>query len=145
MVCLSLLYGKFREIYSSLNDNLKEKFNYLVAGFLATVISVGSYNILRFFIDSYKICTVLSWIFAVLFAYVSNRKFVFNSKSKKVFKEFCSFIASRLFTLLVELLCMYLLVQVFVINDRISKLIVQVIIIILNYILSKLFVFKKKD
>ena len=145
MVCFSLLYGAFRKVYASLSDGLKEKFNYLVAGFLATVISVGSYNILRFFIDDYKICTVLSWIFAVLFAYVSNRKYVFNSKSKKVLKEFLSFIASRLFTLGVELGCMYLFVQVFTIHDRISKLIVQVIIIVLNYILSKLFVFKKKD
>ena len=145
MVCLSLLYGKFREVYASLNDDLKEKFNYLVAGFLATVVSIGSYNIFRFFIEDYKICTVLSWICAVLFAYVTNRKYVFNSKSKRIVKEFFSFIVSRLFTLGVELLCMYLLVQVCNINDRISKIIVQVIVIVLNYILSKLFVFKKKD
>ena len=145
MVCFSLLYGKFREVYASLNADLKEKFNYLVAGFLATVVSIGTYNIFRFFIEDYKICTVLSWICAVLFAYVTNRKYVFNSKSKRIVKEFFSFIASRLFTLGVELLCMYLLVQVFSINDRISKVIVQVIVIVLNYILSKLFVFKKKD
>ena len=145
MVCLSLLYGKFREVYASLNDSLKEKFNYLVVGFLTTVISIVSYNIFRFFIEDYKICTVLSWICAVIFAYVTNRKFVFNSKSKKLLKEFISFIASRLFTLGVELVCMYLFVQVFSINDRISKIIVQVAVIVLNYILSKLFVFNKKD
>ena len=145
MISLCLLYGKIQEIYDNLSDTLKETVNYLIAGVLATIVSIVSYYLLRIVIDDYKICTVLSWVFAVLFAYFTNRKYVFKSKEKRILKEFASFIGSRIFSLLAELLCMYVMVQIINISDRISKIIVQVIVIILNYILSKLFVFKKKD
>ena len=144
MISLCMLFGKCMEIYNKLNKDLKEKVNYLIAGGLTTLISIVSYYLLRIVINDYKICTVLSWIIAVIFAYFINRGFVFNSKESNVFKEFVSFIASRLATLVVELICMYVLVQLIHINDRIAKIIVQVIVIILNYILSKIFVFKKK-
>ena len=145
MISLCLLYGKLQEIYDNLNSTLKETINYLIVGVLTTIVSITSYYLLRTIINDYKICTVLSWIIAVLFAYVTNRIFVFKSKEKRIFKEFISFIGSRIFSLLAELLCMFVMVQLINIPDRIAKIIVQVIIIILNYILSKLFVFKKKD
>ena len=144
MISLCMLFGKCMEIYNKLSDDLKEKINYLIAGGLTTLISIVSYYILRVVIDDYKICTVLSWIIAVIFAYFINRGFVFKSKEKNKFKEFVSFIASRLVTLVIELLAMYVLVQLIKINDRIAKIIVQIIVIVLNYILSKIFVFKKK-
>ena len=144
MISLCMLFGKCMEIYNKFNDDLKEKINYLIAGGLTTLISIVSYYLLRIVIDDYKICTVLSWIIAVIFAYFINRGFVFKSKEKNVFKEFISFISSRLVTLVVELLSMYVLVQFIDMNDRIAKIIVQIIVIILNYILSKIFVFKKK-
>ncbi len=145
MISICLLYGKLQEIYDNLNSTLKETINYLIVGVLTTIVSITSYYLLRTIINDYKICTVLSWIIAVLFAYVTNRIFVFKSKEKRIFKEFISFIGSRIFSLLAELLCMFVMVQLINIPDRIAKIIVQVIIIILNYILSKLFVFKKKD
>lgn len=144
MISLCMLFGKCMEIYNKLSDDLKEKINYLIAGGLTTLISIVSYYILRVVIDDYKICTVLSWIIAVIFAYFINRGFVFKSKEKNKFKEFVSFIASRLVTLVIELLAMYVLVQLIKMNDRIAKIIVQIIVIVLNYILSKIFVFKKK-
>ena len=145
MISLCLLYGKLQEIYDNLNSTLKETINYLIVGVLTTIVSITSYYLLRTIINDYKICTVLSWIIAVLFAYVTNRIFVFKSKEKRIFKEFVSFIGSRIFSLIAELFCMFVMVQLINIPDRIAKIIVQVIIIILNYILSKLFVFKKKD
>ena len=116
MISLCMLYGKCMEIYDKLNDNLKEKINYLIARGLTTLISIVSYYLLRIVIEDYKICTIISWIIAVIFAYFINRGFVFKSKEKKVLKEFVSFISSRLLTLVVELLSMYVLVQLIHIN-----------------------------
>ena len=91
---------------------------------------------------SYKISTILSWILAVLFAYFINKIYVFN-KSEKDKIEFLKFIISRLLSLLIEFITMIILVDIFIINDRLSKLIVQVIVFILNYVFSKFIVFKK--
>ncbi len=121
----------------------KEVINYLIVGGLTTLVSIGSYAIYRFFIPNYVTCTILSWVTAVLFAYVTNRIFVFESKEAKVFIEFIKFIACRLFTLGSELLTMWILVDLLSINDLIAKIVVQVIVVVLNYILSKLLVFKK--
>ena len=121
----------------------KEIINYLIVGGLTTLVSIGSYAIYRIFIPSYVTCTVLSWITAVLFAYVTNRIFVFESKESKVLIEFIKFVGCRLFTLGSELLTMWILVDLLNINDYIAKVIVQFIIVVLNYVLSKLLVFKK--
>ena len=122
----------------------KEIVNYLIVGVLTTIVSILSYNLFRIFIDDYMICTVLSWIISVIFAYITNRKYVFASKEKKIVKEASSFTISRLFSLGAEMLVMWCLVDALKIDDRLAKVIVQFIVIILNYILSKLLVFKKK-
>jgi putative flippase GtrA len=145
MISLILLIGFGLNIYDNLNSRLKETINYLIVGGLTTVVSIVSYNIFRFFIENITICTILSWICAVLFAYITNRIFVFNSKEKNIIKEIASFTASRIFSLIVEIIVMFILTSIFKINDRIAKIIVQFIIVVLNYITSKIFVFKKKD
>lgn len=123
----------------------KEVINYLIVGGLTTVVSIVSYALFRFIINNYIVCTVLSWITAVLFAYVTNRKFVFESKDKKIILEFIKFVSCRLLTLGSEILVMYILVDLLKLNDMISKVLVQFIIVILNYILSKIIVFKNKN
>jgi putative flippase GtrA len=145
MISLILLIGFGLNIYDNLNSRLKETINYLIVGGLTTVVSIVSYNIFRFFIENITICTILSWICAVLFAYITNGIFVFNSKEKNIIKEIASFTASRIFSLIVEIIVMFILTSIFKINDRIAKIIVQFIIVVLNYITSKIFVFKKKD
>ena len=80
------LYHKYREIIV-----------YLIVGVLTTVVSLVSYYLLRIIINNYQVCTVLSWICAVLFAYITNRKFVFESKNNDIIKEFSSFVGSRIF------------------------------------------------
>ena len=92
-----------------------------------------------------QIANIISWIIAVIFAYITNRVFVFKSKSKKIFKESITFISSRIITLLLDMLTMYLMVSICNINDKISKLVSQIIVIILNYIFSKIYVFNKKN
>lgn len=130
---------KFMKLYYK----YKEIINYLIVGGLTTLVSIGSYAAFRFFINSYVVCTVLSWITAVLFAYVTNRIFVFESKDKKIFIEFIKFIGCRLLTLGSELLTMWILVDLLKINDMISKIAVQFIVVVLNYVFSKILVFRK--
>ncbi len=129
---LGKLYFKYKEII-----------NYLIVGGLTTVVSLLSYYLFRVFISNYQICTVLSWICAVLFAYITNRIFVFESKNKNIIKEMSKFFSARILTLLFEMLFMFITVSLIHINDRIAKLVVQVFIVIFNYIISKFIVFTK--
>ena len=131
---------------SNLYNKYKEIINYLIFGVLTTIVSILSYALFTriFHIDIY-ISSVLSWILAVTFAFITNRIFVFNSKERNIILELIKFYLSRLASLGIELLLMYLFVNIFNINDMISKIIVQGIVIVLNYIFSKIFVFKKKQ
>ena len=92
-----------------------------------------------------QIANIISWVCAVLFAYVTNRRFVFQSKSDQIFKEFTSFVGSRVATLLMDMAIMFLSVTICHMNDKIAKLIVQVAVTIGNYVFAKLWVFAKKD
>ena len=87
---------------------------------------------------------IISWICAVTFAYLANRIFVFKSKNQKKLKEAVSFYGSRIATLLMDMGIMFVFVTLLNFNDKIMKLVVQVVVTVANYILSKLFVFKKK-
>ena len=135
---LSDLYNKYKEII-----------NYLIFGGLTTLVSIGTYAIFTivFNID-YLISNVLSWIIAVLFAFVTNKLFVFESKSKdkaSVSKEIINFFFFRIVSLGIEMIIMYVFVDLLLINDLITKIIAQVIVILSNYIFSKVFVFKKNN
>jgi HAD superfamily phosphoserine phosphatase-like hydrolase len=123
----------------------EEFWNYLIIGALTTLVSILTYALFsKIFGINYLIATVLSWILTVIFAYFTNRWFVFHSLNKNVFKEFISFTSSRLLTLIMEEVFMVLFVDCFRIDDLISKVIVQFVILVCNYLLSKLIVFKKK-
>ena len=131
----------------SLYKKYEEIINYIVVGGITTVISILSYFLIRTILKSdtslnVQISTVFSWIVAVTFAYFANRIFVFKSNnSKKI--ESVKFITSRIMSLLIEMLVMLILTAVLKINDKIAKILVQFIIVILNYLFSKIFVFKK--
>lgn len=95
----------------------------------------------------YLDATVIAWTVAVIFAFVTNKLIVFESKSWKpavAGKEFVGFIGARLFSLLVELVLMFVMVTLLKWNDFVAKFIVQVIVVILNYVFSKLLIFKNK-
>lgn len=115
---------------------------YFIVGCIATLINVFSYYFYRMIINIYYINVILSWITSLLFAFYLNRKYVFKSKNK-VIKELISFSFSRLLTLFLELIFMYILVDLFKINDMFAKLINLIIVFISNYLLSKFLVFKK--
>jgi len=134
------LYKKYEEII-----------NYLIVGALTTLVTLVSYIIITniFLINktdlNIQIANVLSWIIAVIFAYITNRIFVFKSKAqgKEKIKEIYNFIAARVFSLLVDMSLMFVLFSLMHINDIVCKMIVQIVVIIMNYVLSKLIVFKK--
>ena len=127
----------------------KEFLFYLIFGVLTTIVSLSVYYfcVLTFLNPNnafqLQIANILSWILAVAFAYVTNRKFVFESKDPNKLKELIKFVTARLLTLFLDMLVMFILVTLLHFNDKISKLISQVIITISNYIFSKIFVFKK--
>ena len=124
----------------------EEGINYLIFGFLAFVLN---YILYFLFADAmqlhYMAATVLSWVLTVVFAYWTNRTFVFKSQNKdtgSVVKEFVSFIGARIATEVLELVLMYVMVDLLSINDKISKLVCQVLVILANYVLSKIWIFK---
>lgn len=129
----------------------EEIFNYLIVGVLTTVVSLATYFICTMtFLDpnnelQLQIANIISWILAVAFAYFTNRIFVFKSKEKNMLKEASTFVGSRILSLLMDMFTMFIIVSVLHLNDKIGKLVSQVIVTVANYILSKLFVFKKKN
>lgn len=129
----------------------KEIINYLIVGVLTTIVSlVVYYGCVMTFLDpsnavQLQIANILSWILAVTFAYFSNRKFVFESKNPNMLKEAISFVNARIVTLLMDMLCMFILVTCMGGSDKIAKLVAQVVVTVANYIFSKLFVFQKNE
>ena len=133
----------------------EEAINYLFFGFLAFLVNMFAYAAAAKVLgaDNDKvvlvlIATVFAWVAAVLFAYWTNRTFVFKSKvmeKEEVRKEFFSFVGARVVTGAMELVIMYIMVDLADINDLISKFVCNVIVIVSNYIFSKLWVFRKKD
>lgn len=127
---------------------LKEIFLYLLFGILTTIVALGVYYALVFTILNpespfeLQISNVISWIFAVFFAYFTNRKWVFESKNDNIPKEIIKFFSARIFSLLLDMLIMFVFVSFFKMNDKIIKLISQVVVILSNYVLSKFFVFR---
>lgn len=127
----------------------KEGFDYLIFGFLAFVLNYVLYWVFASLLHMhYMLATALSWVLTVVFAYWTNRTFVFKSQNKRlraIWKEFVSFIGARVATELLELLLMFLMVDCLHGNEYVAKLIGQTLVIIANYVLSKLWIFKKKD
>ena len=137
---IKMLYKKYKEVI-----------NYLIFGVLTTVISLLVYYLAVFTFlnpeDAFQlqIANIISWIAGVIFAYFTNRKYVFKSKEKNQLKEASEFVLARVVTLVIDMVVMWLGVTVLHFNDKIIKLISQVLVIVLNYVFSKLFVFKKKN
>ena len=140
------MFNKIWELYKK----YEEIVNYLIVGVLTTLVSLIVYYLLVFTVLNpnngiqLQIANILSWVAGVAFAFGTNRKYVFKSKNKNVVKEATSFVGSRVATLLMDMGIMFLTVTVFKMNDKVAKIISQVVVIVANYVLSKLFVFKQK-
>ena len=136
------LYHKYEEIV-----------NYLIVGGLTTLISLAvKYGLLFTILDAsnameLQISVIASWVLAVLFAYFANRIFVFHSKSKEYLKEVSGFVAGRIATLVMEMVIMWFFVTLLGLDSNLWVIIwiivCQILVIVGNYVISKLFVFKK--
>ncbi|MBE6719279.1 MAG: GtrA family protein [Ruminococcaceae bacterium] len=141
----------------------KEIITYVVFGVLTTLMNWATYAITTRILPpatadglsefQLGVCQAIAWIAGVLFAFITNKLWVFESKSfapKVLAREFVSFVAARGVTGLLEVFGLPLLVKigvnqtVFGIEGMLAKLLVSVIVVILNYVFSKLIVFRKK-
>ena len=122
-------------------------------GGLTTLISLAvKYGLLFTILDAsdameLQIAVIISWIIAVAFAYFANRIFVFHSKSKQYLKEVSGFVAGRVATLIMEMIIMWFFVTLLGLDSNlwviVWTIVAQVLVIIGNYVISKVFVFKK--
>lgn len=145
-------------------ENIKELIKYIIFGVLTTLVSLLSFKLFDFLLGEklYLVSNVLSWICSAAFAFVTNKVWVFGSKSRSVkvlLRESLSFAGARLFSLGVEELGLWLLVsaigmgqmqplQIFSVSingNMIAKVIMQVVVVILNYVFSKFIIFKKRE
>ena len=127
----------------------QEGMRYLIFGALSTVVNIVSYAILYYmFHISNAVSNILAWIIAATFAYITNKLFVFNSKvnnKKELFKEIVYFYGCRLFTLAIDEGIMILAVDRFKWNGILMKIVANIIVIILNFIFSKILIFRKQE
>lgn len=139
----------------------RELIIYIIVGGLTTVVNYIIHFGLRFLGANYYIALSIAWLGAVLFAYVANRIFVFESKTKgkAQIKEFALFIFARVFSYGLELLISFIFIDlahadsfvwqpdfidaVIPMGELIVKTVAQVVIVLSNYIFSKLVIFKK--
>ncbi len=133
------LYHKYREM-----------FLYLVTGVLTTIINYGVYlacsSLLPVSPSRTVLSTLIAWAISVLFAYLTNRIWVFRSQAKgfgPLLREFMAFLSARVLSGILDMGIMYVLVDLMGFNDKVIKLASNVLVVVLNYIFSKLFIFKK--
>lgn len=126
----------------------RETIVYVIFGVLTTAVNYVSYWLLRSKLGiPFLIANTIAWIISVLFAFVTNKLIVFESKSfkfKLLLFEFFSFVSARILSFLFEEGFLAVTTH-FHMNEYLSKAIAGIIVIIMNYFLSKFFIFKKKD
>lgn len=139
---------KFFKPLVNLYYDYREVWLYLFFGALTVLVNIVSYKLINITGINYMISNVIAWIIAVVFAYVTNKLYVFDSvtDTKKAFlKEMISFFVARLLSLGIDVLIMYIGVTLIGINDILTKVIANIVVIIANYVMSKLFIFKRDD
>ena len=132
--------------HTSWFNKFREVLMYLFFGGLTTVVNIVSFYILRKLSVEVYVSNIIAWLIAVIFAFITNKLFVFESrgKSKKEnARELISFFGFRILSLGFDMGSMFLLIDILHVGEMISKILANILVIILNYIFSKLFIFKK--
>ena len=126
----------------------KQTILYLIFGILSTIVNILTYAFCTRDLNiEFLISNWIAWIVAVLFAYITNKFFVFESKetnTKFLIKELSSFVSCRIESGVIEMVLMYIMIGLMSLNDFIVKIITNVVVVILNFIFSKLIIFKNK-
>lgn len=121
----------------------KETILYLIFGFCTTILNIIVYKGLTLLSIDYLVSTILAWFISVIFAFITNKVFVFENHNKKFLSLFAQFFSSRILTGGLDVFIMFISVDILCFNDFIVKIISNILIIIINYLLSKIFIFKK--
>lgn len=118
---------------------------YVAFGILTTVINVASYAVMISINWNVQVAVVISWVLAVAVAYITNRKWVFNSQAftaLEILREIFSFFVARLATLILEMVIIWIGVQLLKQNAIVWKVVDNIVVIIVNYVISKMIIFK---
>lgn len=130
-------------IYRLLN---RETIAYVFWGISTTLINIAVYSLLCFLID-YKIANIIAIVTGKVYAYFVNKYFVFRHRCldwRELLKEIGSFVATRGFSGVIDYFGVILLVEIFSVEKKISKYVITILVMIMNYIFGKWIVFKKK-
>lgn len=132
-----------------MKQNFYSIFMYVVMGGFTTLINVVTFWAFNDLLHlDYRIANTIAWVFSVLFAYVTNKRYVFKSNTptfRAMMVEFTSFVGFRFLSYLMDLGTMIVLVSGLAVNETISKILANFIVLVANYIFSKLFIFKKRE
>ena len=136
-----------KKILINLIQKYKSLISYGIFGVLTTVVNIMAYNLCYYkFEISNTFSNVIAWILAVSFAYFTNKIWVFESKSWRwriIKKEIATFVSCRLATGILDLIIMYVCVDIMGMQAMIMKFASNVLVVILNYVFSKLIIFKR--
>ncbi|MGK4178953.1 GtrA family protein [Lapidilactobacillus dextrinicus] len=139
------------KIYQNFKKFLEQRgwwkiFTYLFFGGLTTVVNIVVFAICHgIFSWNWQISNSLAWLLSVLFAFVTNKLWVFHSKTatwRALTWEFSKFIIARVASYVIDMGCMYLFINLLSTNDLVAKVITQVVVVVINYFLSKIIIFK---
>ena len=126
------LFNKYREIIM-----------YLIFGVLTTAVNIIIYFLCAVQLDlNTAVSTIIAWITAVLFAYITNKFYVFQSNGNLI-REIISFFGMRLLSGILDLGIMIIFVDILSYNEMIMKVIANIFVIVFNYVASKFFIFRK--
>jgi putative flippase GtrA len=129
--------------------NFKEAIAYLTVGGLTTILNVAVFFICNdAFTLNYVVATTISWFVSVLFAYLTNKIFVFKSSSFElnvIYYEILRFMSFRITSYILDVLIMIVLIELFILEENRSKIVSNGFVVIMNYFASKYIVFNKKD
>lgn len=135
---LWILLRKYREVIL-----------YLLFGGLTTLVNIVLYALLaRVLLMDVTVSTAIAWVVSVIFAYLTNRKWVFQSRasgSRAILRELIAFFGGRAFSGLLDIGIMFLFAETLGFNDIVVKILSNILVIIINYILSKWIVFRKRE
>ena len=127
----------------------KETILYVIFGILTTIVNLIAYYLFSNIINiNYLISNAIAWIISVVFAYITNKFFVFNSSyinKDVIIEEFIKFMNCRLISGLSEVVLLFLFVDLLLMNDIVGKLIIGILVAVINFIFSKVFIFKGID
>lgn len=127
-------------------NNIRKISKYLLFGILTTLINILVYSLCIKITIHYLLSNYIAFIISVIFAYITNKKWVFNDSRKKklIRNEFTNFLGCRIFTLIVESIILYIFISLLGLNKYGVKILTNIVVIVLNYILSEFIVFQKE-